>query len=329
MGIEFEYKIYKEIKNDIMLSPDTLQMLEEFREYVENIDFFDKDILKTKYSVIQGKIISEIREAGNSKAIHTRKELECIFECIYVLARHFGKKQVEIIDIFNLRANDFAKLGIFPIRSYEAYSQSVRFRLLPKGWGHRESSSIADLINKTVLSPYVCSGVVVLSNDAELYASPADFDKKNEQLNLEKRKYEVELAQMKSQKENMCKTPDNLLERIKEFFQKDFMVDKDEVYGYKIVTDEFIQNCIEKIVSHKDGSFDYYISLTGANHPNYINKFSVDYKNRYVIPQNASYLDTIEISYEEANEFAQKEAKRIHGFLRQFWKPLKANLYIV
>ena len=152
------------------------------------------------------------------------------------------------------------------------------------------------------------------------------FNKLNAQYKAEKHKYEVEVSRLEQIISEQNNVSLDLMEPINKMFETPFLETTDETYGYRIVADEFVQQVVEKIVTHADGSFDYYINLTGANHQTYKNKFDKNYSNRYLLPANATYVDSIEISYDDAQAFVK--SFKAKGFYKKDWKPLIARIFI-
>lgn len=142
----------------------------------------------------------------------------------------------------------------------------------------------------------------------------------------DKQKYELEIARLNDLIDERDKAPVDIMESIKNVFKTNFVETLEETYEYKVVADEFVHQVVDRIVSHADGSFDYYINLTGVNRHLYKNKFDENYSNRYVLPTNTVFADTIEIPYDEAQAFVKTFKK--HGFYKKDWKPLIARIYV-
>lgn len=105
-------------------------------------------------------------------------------------------------------------------------------------------------------------------------------------------------------------------------------------FGYDEITHEIISSFVSKIVTHADGSFDWYLNLRGNcdNYVKYQNKFSNDYKERYEINPNASIIDEFCIGYEEANEFVKKWRKTKFQLVRKdgtpIWRDINVKVFI-
>lgn len=105
-------------------------------------------------------------------------------------------------------------------------------------------------------------------------------------------------------------------------------------FGYDEVTYEIISSYVSKVVTHADGSFDWYLNLKGDcdHYAKYHNKFSKDYKERYEINPNASIIDEFSIGYEEANEFVKKWRKTKFQLAKAdgtpIWRDINVKVYI-
>jgi site-specific DNA recombinase len=105
-------------------------------------------------------------------------------------------------------------------------------------------------------------------------------------------------------------------------------------FGYDEVTHEIISSYVSKVVTHADGSFDWYLNLKGAcdNYSKYHNKFSKDYKERYEINPNANIINEFCIGYEEANEFVEKWRKTKFQFAKKdgtpIWRDINVKVFV-
>ncbi len=105
-------------------------------------------------------------------------------------------------------------------------------------------------------------------------------------------------------------------------------------FGYDEVTHEIISSYVSKVVTHANGSFDWYLNLKGDcdNYAKYHNKFSKDYKERYEINPNASIIDEFCINYEEANEFVKEWRKTKFQFAKAdgtpIWRDINVKVFV-
>ncbi|SEW38687.1 recombinase family protein [[Clostridium] fimetarium] len=98
------------------------------------------------------------------------------------------------------------------------------------------------------------------------------------------------------------------------------------VYGYKEIDQGFVDSFVSKIVAYEDGSFDWYINLKGQcnKQSEYKNKFAKNYKNRYLIDDEAIPIADFTINYEDACKFVNTYGRK--SFQKPAWKDIKVKI---
>ncbi len=186
-SLPFEIKTPKK-SFDIPLTNEIADDFNHYYTYLVNFksnNDFNKDAviedLSKRYKSIASKIENMIRSSENKKAKHTQYEMEFILACSYKLIDMFQFKQADLAKVFGLKPNSFSKLGVFPVRSYEAYNklQKGYFSMKPKTFGRPEAINIADYLNKHIQAPYACSSTILVTNELDIIANVATTDAKN------------------------------------------------------------------------------------------------------------------------------------------------------
>ena len=115
-------------------------------------------------------------------------------------------------------------------------------------------------------------------------------------------------------------------EKIKEELSKDLMKEINE-FGYEEVSQSVIDEFVSKIIVHADGSFDWYINLSGGQHKPFVkNKFDKDYNKRYEISDTIIELTRFVVDIDEASEFVRSFGRR--KFRKEQWQNIVANVYV-
>lgn len=185
-AVPFEIKTLKQSKQ-ILLSNDINDDFNYFYTYIEklidnklDIEKVIKDLSK-KYEAISYKIVDEIRQSGDKKSTHIQEEIEFIFACSYRLLDAYAIKQFEIGKIFDLRPNEFKKLGLYPMRSHDAYCKldNDYLAMQPHSFGKPQAIEMADFLNKDIQAKYLSSATILVTNELNLIANVATTDNKD------------------------------------------------------------------------------------------------------------------------------------------------------
>lgn len=178
--IPFEYKEYKKNKN-IKLS-DKLKM--QFNDYYREIkerERLDINRWTEMAEEIKSAVEIEVSQSGNKKSIYVEDYVQFIFGTSYLFFDKYHLSQGKVSKILGIKPTKFAKLDIFPQRSYLAYTklddESKRKSLIPDRI-NSEGIRIAEYINKNVQAVYACYGFVGVSNDLDFFANISTTDKK-------------------------------------------------------------------------------------------------------------------------------------------------------
>ena len=133
-----------------------------------------------------------------------------------------------------------------------------------------------------------------------------------------------------AKKESFSK--DNVLSKLRCELNLEIVEEENE-FGYKQISQDIIDNFVSKIVVHYDGSFDWYMNLTGGQQSKYQrNKFASNYHDRYMIKDNIREIFEFTIDLNEANEFVTSygrgkfQNKRKDG--EPIWIDIKTRVYI-
>lgn len=186
-SLPFEIKTPKK-SVDIPLTNEIADDFNHYYTYLVNFkrnNDFNKDAviedLSKRYKNIALKIENMIRSLENKKAKHTQYEMEFILACSYKLIDMFQFKQADLAKVFGLKPNSFSKLGVFPVRSYEAYNklQKKYFSMKPEAFGRPKAIDIADYLNKHIQAPYACSSTILVTNELDIIANVATTDAKD------------------------------------------------------------------------------------------------------------------------------------------------------
>ena len=186
-SLPFEIKTPKK-SVDIPLTNEIADDFNHYYTYLVNFkrnNDFNKDAviedLSKRYKNIALKIENMIRSLENKKAKHTQYEMEFILACSYKLIDMFQFKQADLAKVFGLKPNSFSKLGVFPVRSYEAYNklQKRYFSMKPEAFGRPKAIDIADYLNKHIQAPYACSSTILVTNELDIIANVATTDAKD------------------------------------------------------------------------------------------------------------------------------------------------------
>lgn len=186
-SLPFEIKTPKK-SVDIPLTNEIADDFNHYYTYLVNFkrnNDFNKDAviedLSKRYKNIALKIENMIRSSENKKAKHTQYEMEFILACSYKLIDMFQFKQADLAKVFGLKPNSFSKLGVFPVRSYEAYNklQKRYFSMKPEAFGRPKAIDIADYLNKHIQAPYACSSTILVTNELDIIANVATTDAKD------------------------------------------------------------------------------------------------------------------------------------------------------
>lgn len=186
-SLPFEIKTPKK-SFDIPLTNEIADDFNHYYTYLVNFksnNDFNKDAviedLSKRYKSIASKIENMIRSSENKKAKHTQYEIEFILACSYKLIDMFQFKQADLAKVFGLKPNSFSKLGVFPVRSYEAYNklQKKYFSMRPEVFGRPKAVDIADYLNKHIQAPYACSSTILVTNELDIIANVATTDAKD------------------------------------------------------------------------------------------------------------------------------------------------------
>ena len=186
-SLPFEIKTPKK-SVDIPLTNEIADDFNHYYTYLVNFkrnNDFNKDAviedLSKRYKNIALKIENMIRSLENKKAKHTQYEMEFILACSYKLIDMFQFKQADLAKVFGLKPNSFSKLGVFPVRSYEAYNklQKRYFSMKPEAFGIPKAIDIADYLNKHIQAPYACSSTILVTNELDIIANVATTDAKD------------------------------------------------------------------------------------------------------------------------------------------------------
>lgn len=193
MRLVYQNSIPYEIKTvnkslEIPLSNEIADDFNHYYTYIVNFksnNDYNKDTvieeLSKEYKHIALKIEGSIRQSGNMKARHTQYEMEFILACSYKLIEKFNFKQADLAKVFSLKPNAFSKLGVYPVRSYNAYNklQSGYLSMLSSAFGRPQAVDIADYLNKHIQAPYCCSSTILVTNDLDVIANIATTDAKD------------------------------------------------------------------------------------------------------------------------------------------------------
>lgn len=186
-SLPFEIKTPKKSVN-IPLTNEIADDFNHYYTYLVNFkrnNDFNKDAviedLSKRYKNIALKIENMIRSLENKKAKHTQYEMEFILACSYKLIDMFQFKQADLAKVFGLKPNSFSKLGVFPVRSHEAYNklQKRYFSMKPEAFGRPKAIDIADYLNKHIQAPYACSSTILVTNELDIIANVATTDAKD------------------------------------------------------------------------------------------------------------------------------------------------------
>lgn len=186
-ALPFEIKTQKK-SLDISLTNEIADDFNHYYTYIVNFKSnsdFNKEVfiedLNKRYKPIALKIEDEIRRSDNKKAKHTQYEMEFILACSYKLIEMFQFKQRDLATTFDLKPNAFSKLGVYPVRSYNAYNklQSGYLSIRPAEFGRPETVDIADYLNKYIQAPYACSSTILVTNELDIIANVATTDAKD------------------------------------------------------------------------------------------------------------------------------------------------------
>lgn len=186
-SLPFEIKTLKK-SVDIPLTNEIADDFNHYYTYLVNFkrnNDFNKDAviedLSKRYKNIALKIENMIRSLENKKAKHTQYEMEFILACSYKLIDMFQFQQADLAKVFGLKPNSFSKLGVFPVRSYEAYNklQKRYFSMKPEAFGRPKAIDIADYLNKHIQAPYACSSTILVTNELDIIANVATTDAKD------------------------------------------------------------------------------------------------------------------------------------------------------
>lgn len=186
-ALPFEIKTQKK-SLDISLTNEIADDFNHYYTYIVNVKSnsdFNKEVfiedLNKRYQPIALKIEEQIRNSGEYKAKHTQYEMEFILACSYKLIEMFHFKQNDLATVFGLNTNAFGKLGVYPVRRYDAYNklQSGYLSLRPAEFGRPEAVDIADYLNKHIQAPYACSSTILVTNELDIIANVATTDAKD------------------------------------------------------------------------------------------------------------------------------------------------------
>ena len=106
------------------------------------------------------------------------------------------------------------------------------------------------------------------------------------------------------------------------------------IYGYDEVEESIIDMFVERIVSHPDGSFDWYINIQeDCTKAIPVNKFAKDYSRRYELPESRYEFIEYSICFDEANDFVKSYGRRAFQYQKNdgtpIWKDIVARVYLV
>lgn len=186
-AVPFEINISKK-SFEIPLTNEIADDFNHYYTYIVNFKSnsdYNKEVfiedLNKRYKPIALKIEEQIRQSGDKKAKHTQYEMEFILACSYKLIEIFHLTQADLAKVFGLKQNAFSKLGVYPVRSYDAYNklQSGYLSMRPVEFGRPEAVDIADYINKNILAPYACSSTILVTNKLDVIANVATTDTKD------------------------------------------------------------------------------------------------------------------------------------------------------
>lgn len=136
-----------------------------------------KEQLSRDYGLIKELVVSEIRLSGDKKSVYTDQLLEFLFICMYKLIDGLGMSQKDAGAIFNLKPNDFGKIGIFPERCQRSFNKETNL-FLPIEPEQDTIKAICEFINKKVLTNYACRGVIAIANTPSIFVNLATGDTK-------------------------------------------------------------------------------------------------------------------------------------------------------
>lgn len=100
------------------------------------------------------------------------------------------------------------------------------------------------------------------------------------------------------------------------------------------VEESIIDMFVERIVSHPDGSFDWYINIQeDCTKAIPVNKFAKDYSRRYELPESRYEFIEYSICFDEANDFVKSYGRRAFQYQKNdgtpIWKDIVARVYLV
>jgi hypothetical protein len=179
--IPFEYKRYHKNK-DISLSDEIKTQFNNYYNEIKSSNQSDIDKWTKDGRTIKSNVKREIDPKRiNKKSIYVEDYVQFIFGVSCLLYARYNLSQKKISKILGVNSSEYAKLDIYPIRSWKAYTKldddSKKKSLCPDNFDSM-GIQIAECINKKIQAEYACAAFVGVSNDLDLFANIAATDKK-------------------------------------------------------------------------------------------------------------------------------------------------------
>jgi hypothetical protein len=176
----FEYKRYHENKA-ISLSGDIKVQFNNFYCEIKNSNKLNTAKWTKTGKNIKSSIERYLTQKGNKKPIYVEEYVQFIFKVSCLLYARYNLSQKKISKILGVNSSKYAKLDIYPIRSWKAYTKLnedlKKKSLIPEKYDSM-GIQIADCINKKIQAIYACAAFVGVSNDLNLFTNIATTDHK-------------------------------------------------------------------------------------------------------------------------------------------------------